>query len=110
MSPFAHRYINTRATLAVLLLLVALAVGLWLKDSQQSTNTAQVQATVVAADDASGNAQSLPLPLVVVELPDGSRVRLQAGRYALPAGDTVTLVQTTLADGSHRYRLQAESP
>ena len=108
MSPFAHRYINTRATLAVLLLLVALVVGLRLKDTQESATTAQVQATVVASDGTSGNAQALPL--VAVELPDGTPVRLQAGRQALAVGDTVTLVQTTLGDGSRSYRMQAELP
>ena len=106
MTPFVHRYINTRATLAVLLLLVALFFGLRARDAQQGAVTAPVQAKVIATDAPGGVA----LSTLLVELPDGSRVRLPAGNGELAVGQAVTLLQTTAADGSRRYQRQSAGP
>lgn len=107
MTPFVHRYINTRAALAVLLLLVALFFGLRARDVQRGAVTAPVQATVVATDASGGG---VALSTLLVELPDGSRVRLPAGNGELAVGQAVMLLQTTAADGSRRYQVQSTGP
>jgi hypothetical protein len=108
MTPFAHRYINARATLAVLVLLAALFFGLRGQDAQRSAVAVPVQATVVAADAPATGAAALPT--FVVELADGTRVRLAAGNRLLAVGETVTLLQTTAGDGARRYQLQSTGP
>jgi hypothetical protein len=108
MTPFAHRDINTRASLVVVVLLVAIFFGLRNQGAQRGAGAASVQATVVAAE-ASGTA-SVALPTILVELPGGMRVRLPAGNRSMSPGEVVTLRQTPAADGSRRYQLQRDNP
>lgn len=93
MTPFAHRDINTRASLVVVALLAAIFFGLRDQGAQRGAGAA-----------------SVALPTVMDELPDGMRVRLPAGNRSMSPGEVVTLQQTPAADGSRRYQLQSDNP